>query len=70
MSTRWTTGTAMVNGQSLTIDMKANKTFTKIVMDSTGSDQDYARGYQVFVSTDGTNFGSAIAIAAIVAFWC
>nr|AYM53437.1 coagulation factor 5/8 type domain protein [Melittangium lichenicola] len=61
MSTRWTTGAPMVNGQSLTIDMKANKTFTKIVMDSTGSDLDYARGYQVFVSTDGTNFGSAIA---------
>jgi chitodextrinase len=61
MSTRWTTGVAMANGQSLTVDMKANKTFTKIVMDSTGSDGDYARGYQVFVSTDGTNWGSAVA---------
>ena len=60
MSTRWTTGTAMVNGQSIVIDMKATKTFTKIVQDSTGSDGDYARGYQVFVSSDGSSWGSAI----------
>ncbi|WP_155893449.1 discoidin domain-containing protein [Cystobacter fuscus] len=61
MSTRWTTGAPMANGQSLTVDMQSAKTFTKIVMDSTGSDSDYARGYQVFVSSDGANWGSAIA---------
>jgi chitodextrinase len=61
MATRWTTGVAMASGQSLTVDMQAVKTFNKLVMDSTGSDQDYARGYQVFVSNDGTNWGSAIA---------
>jgi len=64
MSTRWSTGAPMVNGQSITIDMTASKTFNKIVMDSTGSDGDYARGYQVFVSNDGTNWGSAIATGA------
>ncbi|MET0404492.1 MAG: discoidin domain-containing protein [Cystobacter sp.] len=61
MSTRWTTGTAMVNGQSLTFDMAGSRTFNKIVMDATGSNNDYARAYQVFVSADGANWGSAIA---------
>ncbi|MRN52715.1 discoidin domain-containing protein [Paenibacillus monticola] len=60
MTTRWSTGAAMVPGQSFTVDMLATTSFTKIVMDSTGSDSDYARGYEVYVSTDGTNWGSAV----------
>lgn len=60
MSTRWSTGTAMVPGQSFTVDMKAVKSFKKIVMDSTGSDGDYPRGYEVYVSNDGSNWGSAV----------
>lgn len=61
MSTRWSTGAAMAPGQSLTIDMGSSKSFSKIVMDSTGSNDDYARGYEVYVSQDGVNYGSAIA---------
>lgn len=61
MSSRWSTGTAMVPGQSFTVDMKSVKSFKQIVMDSTGSDLDYARGYEVYVSNDGTNWGSVIA---------
>jgi len=61
LSTRWTTGTAMANGQYVVVDMQAAKTFRRIVMDSTGSNNDYARGYEVYVSNDGVNWGSAIA---------
>ncbi|WP_379135839.1 discoidin domain-containing protein [Paenibacillus sp. sgz500958] len=61
MATRWSTGTAMVAGQLFTIDMKATKSFNKIVMNSTGSDNDYARGYEVYVSNDGSTWGSAVA---------
>ncbi|WP_339314231.1 discoidin domain-containing protein [Paenibacillus sp. FSL R10-2734] len=61
MGTRWSTGTAMVPGQSFTVDMKAVKTISQIVMDSTGSDLDYARAYEVYVSNDGTNWGNAVA---------
>ncbi|SET21263.1 discoidin domain-containing protein [Paenibacillus sp. NFR01] len=61
MATRWSTGTPMAPGQFFTIDMQSVKTFNKLVMDSTGSDSDYARGYEVYVSSDGTNWGSAIA---------
>ncbi|WHY17218.1 discoidin domain-containing protein [Paenibacillus sp. G2S3] len=61
MATRWSTGAAMVPGQSFTVDMKAVKSINKIVMDSTGSDLDYARSYEVYVSNDGTNWGNAVA---------
>ena len=61
MTTRWSSGAPMVNGQAIIVDMKATKTFNKIIMDSTNAAQDYARGYSVFVSADGTNWGTAIA---------
>ncbi|WNG49230.1 fibronectin type III domain-containing protein [Archangium minus] len=61
MSTRWTTGTPMAPGQSLIVDMKEVKSFNKLVMDSTGSNNDYARGYEVYVSNDGTSWGTAVA---------
>ncbi|WP_059045759.1 discoidin domain-containing protein [Paenibacillus rubinfantis] len=61
LDTRWTTGVPMAPGQSLVIDMKTANEFTKIVMDSTGSNDDYARGYEIYVSNDGLNWGSAIA---------
>ncbi|EFU40403.1 S-layer domain protein [Paenibacillus vortex V453] len=60
MSTRWSTGAAMAPGQYFVVDMKSAKSFSKIVMDSTGSDEDYARGYEVYVSNDGTSWGNAV----------
>jgi hypothetical protein len=60
-STRWSTGAPMANGMWFELDMTAPQTFNEITMDSASSTNDYARGYQVFVSTDGTTFGSAIA---------
>jgi hypothetical protein len=60
-ATRWSTGTPMTNGMWFEVDMTATQTFNQITMDSAGSPNDFARGYQVFVSSDGTNFGSAVA---------
>ncbi|MEE4541297.1 glycoside hydrolase family 3 C-terminal domain-containing protein [Streptomyces sp. V4-01] len=59
--TRWSTGVPMASGQSFTLDLGAARTFSKLVMDSGGSAADYARGYQVFTSADGVNFGNAVA---------
>jgi len=61
ISTRWSTGAAQANGQWYRVDMTAAQTFNKIVLDAGSSTGDYPRGYQVFVSTDGTNWGSAVA---------
>jgi Glycosyl hydrolase catalytic core/F5/8 type C domain len=60
-ATRWSTGAAMNNGMWFEVDMAASQTFDEITIDAASSTNDYARGYQVFVSADGTNFGSAIA---------
>jgi phage-related protein len=61
LSSRWSTGTAMAPGQSIIVDMKAVQSLNQIVMDSASSNSDYARGYEVYVSNDGTNWGNAIA---------
>jgi hypothetical protein len=58
---RWSTGQDMANGNYYLLDMQSAHTFNELTMDSTGSANDYARGYQVFVSNDGTTFGNAIA---------
>jgi beta-glucosidase len=67
--TRWSSGTAMTNGNTVTLDLGAARTFSKIVMDSGGSASDYARGYRVDVSTDNSTWrtaGSGTGSAAVV----
>jgi hypothetical protein len=59
--TRWSTGVPMANGQWIVVDMKASHAVSKVVMDSGGYAGDYARGYQVYVSADGTTWGSPVA---------
>lgn len=61
MSTRWTTGANQTNGQWFSVDLGATQSFNRIVMDAGGSSTHYPRGYQVFVSSDGINWGSAVA---------
>ena len=60
-ATRWSTGTPMANGMFFQVDMQAAQSFNQITMDSAGSANDYARGFSVYVSNDGVNFGTAIA---------
>ena len=63
-STQWQTGTVQANGQWFEMDMGASQSFDKIVLDQTNVNGDYPRGYQVFVSSDSVNWGSAIATGA------
>jgi hypothetical protein len=51
----------MANGMTFTLDMLAAQTFNQIVMDSTNSSNDYARGYKVYVSSDGMAWGNPVA---------
>jgi beta-galactosidase len=60
-STRWSTDAMQTNGQYFQVDLQSAKTFNQIRLDTTGSPNDYPRGYQVFVSSDNTNWGSSIA---------
>jgi beta-glucosidase len=67
--TRWSSGTPMANGNTVTLDLGAARTFSKVVMDSGGSTADYARGYRIDVSTDNSTWrtaGSGTGTAAVV----
>jgi beta-glucosidase len=44
---RWTTGTPMTDGMWFEVNMASAQTFNEITMDSGGSTNDYARGYDV-----------------------
>ena len=60
LNTRWTTGTARAANQWFEVDMGSAQTFSELVLDANGS-TDYLGGYQVFVSNDGTNWGTPVA---------
>ena len=62
--TRWSTGQPQTNGQWFQVDLNSPQTFSQIEMDSGASAGDYAHGYQVYVSNDGTNWGSPLVSAA------
>jgi hypothetical protein len=61
LTTRWATGTKQVNGQWFQIDMVSAQTFNRIVLDASSFANDYPRGYQVNVSSDGLNWGTPVA---------
>ncbi|MCT2537076.1 discoidin domain-containing protein [Aquibacillus koreensis] len=63
IGSQWQSGTAMRPGMFVTVDMKEEKTFERIVLDANGSG-DYARGYKVYVSNDGTSWGDPVAEGA------
>jgi hypothetical protein len=60
-TTRWDTQGSQTNGQTFTVDMKTQNTVHEIVLDATQSPNDSPAGYSVYISTDGVNWGSAIA---------
>jgi beta-glucosidase len=67
--TRWSSGTPMANGNTVTLDLGAARTFGRVVMDSAGSTADYARGYRIDVSTDNSTWrtaGSGTGTGAVV----
>ncbi|MCT2537075.1 family 16 glycosylhydrolase [Aquibacillus koreensis] len=61
LQTRWSSGTPMEPGQSLTIDLKNETYFNQLVLDAAASANDYARGYEVYASNDRDNWGDPIA---------
>jgi beta-glucosidase len=67
--TRWSSGTPMTSGNTVTLDLGAARTFSKVVMDSGASTADYARGYRIDVSADNSTWqtvGSGTGTSAVV----
>ncbi len=61
LTTRWSTDTSQVSGQWFQVDMASPATFNKVVLNCVNSANDYPRGYQVTVSTDGINWSAPVA---------
>ena len=61
IGTRWSTGADQTPGQWFQVDMGTTNLCNTIVMDCGNSTTDYPRGYLVYVSLDGTNWGSPVA---------
>ncbi|WP_212844113.1 discoidin domain-containing protein [Catellatospora sp. IY07-71] len=55
-STRWSSGQAQAPGQHLQVDLGAARTFRRVAIDSGGNLGDYARGWQLSASDDGTTW--------------
>lgn len=61
IDTRWGTGGKQENGQWFQIDMQSPQTFNTIVLSVGASSGDEPKGYEVYVSSDGTDWGDAVA---------
>jgi glucosylceramidase len=55
-STRWSSGTAQAAGQYLLLDLGRRTAFRRVAIDSGGNLGDFARGWALSVSDDGTSW--------------
>ena len=61
LNSRWTTTSqTQRDGQFFEIDLNTATSFDRIVLNSAKSDDDQPRAYEVYVSNDGNNWGTAI----------
>lgn len=63
-ATRWETRVSQASGQFFILDMNAVNTVSKIVLDVAASKNDSPKGYEVYMSNDGTNWGPVLASGA------
>ena len=54
-------GAGMAPGDWFQVDLGAKTAFSEVVLDTSASAGDFVRGYEVYVSDDGTNWGEPIA---------
>jgi len=62
IGTRWSTGGAMKPGDSFTLDLGMETTVAGLTLDTKNSSNDYPRGYEVYVSFDGGDWGKPILV--------
>jgi glucosylceramidase len=55
-STRWSSGTAQEPGQYLQVDLGRTQWLRRVAIDSGGNTGDYARGWELTASTDGSHW--------------
>ncbi len=60
LATRWATRTQQANGQNIVVDLRNPLSFNRIELNAASNPNDYPRAYSVFVSANGSNWGSAV----------
>jgi glucosylceramidase len=55
-TTRYSSGTAQAPGQTLTVDLGRPRLVQRVVLDTGADTGDFPRGYELWVSRDGTSF--------------
>ena len=55
-STRWSTRERQTDGQFFQLDFNETHVINQVVLDTSGSSNDYPRGYELQASTNGLNF--------------
>ena len=58
--TRWDTGRGMKPGDWFVLDLGVESEVKGLTLDTTGSSNDYPRGYEVYVSFDGGDWGKPV----------
>ncbi len=61
IESRWTTREAQKPGQELIIDLGQLQSFDELILDSGDSSNDYPRGFAIYTSVDGQDWGQAVA---------
>jgi len=59
-ASRWDTGGPMKKGDWFTIDLGRIVAIKKIVLDTRGSPENHPKGYKMYVSPDGKNWGQSV----------
>ena len=59
-STRWSTGRPMKKGDWFAVDLGRKRSIRRIVLNAGKSPKDYPRGYKVYLSSDGHNWGRSV----------
>ena len=62
--TRWTTGGKMVGGEWFQIDLGYETDIKELWLDAGPVGTDYPRGYEIYISTDGENWGQPVVTGA------
>ena len=63
LASRWSSGKPMTGGEWFQIDLGSVQTFDRIVLDSGSSVNDFARGYQILISNNGTDWATQLPVA-------
>ncbi|MDR0431073.1 MAG: discoidin domain-containing protein [Tannerellaceae bacterium] len=63
-SSRWDTGADKVLGDWFSVNMIKPQTFNKVLLDQGSSSGDYPRGYELYLSDNGTDWGEAVVAGA------